>query len=54
MNNLISSLQTDTDVVVLVSGLLNVITVMPIIPVYVSPYVNEIFEVFRYDVLVIP
>ena len=40
-------LKTETDILILVSALLTLIVLLPMIPAYVGPYLQEIFEVFR-------
>lgn len=41
-------LQTEDDLVIMISALLDVLTLMPIVPSYISPYLHDLFEVFRY------
>lgn len=39
-------LKTETDILILVSALLTLIVLLPMIPAYVGPHLQEIFEVF--------
>ena len=39
--------QNEDDLVILMSALLDLLALMPILPGHVSPYLNDLFEIFR-------
>ncbi|XP_021953152.1 hamartin isoform X2 [Folsomia candida] len=43
---LIRLLKSETDVVVLLTGVLSIIMIIPTLPTYVHPYIQDIFDVF--------
>ena len=43
---MIKVLKTEEDLVMLMIPLLDLLTLMPIIPAYVAPYLQDLFEVF--------
>jgi tuberous sclerosis protein 1 len=47
MKELVKVLKTEEDLVIMMSALLDVLTLMPILPTYVAPYLHDLFEVFR-------
>ena len=40
-------LQTEDDLVIMMTALLDLLALMPILPVHIAKYLPEIFEVFR-------
>lgn len=47
MKELIKALKTEEDLVVMMSGILDLLALMPILPAYIAPYLADLFEVFR-------
>ena len=47
MKELLKVLKTEEDLVTMMSALLALLTLMPIVPTYVAPYLHDFFEVFR-------
>lgn len=46
MKELIKVLKHEDDIIVMMSALLDLLVLMPILPVYVAPYLQDLFEVF--------
>ena len=47
MKELLKILKTEDDIVIMMNALLDLLALMPILPVYISKYLQEIFDVFR-------
>lgn len=47
MKELFKVLKHEEDLVVMMSALLDLVAMMPIMPSYISPYLSDLFEVFR-------
>jgi len=46
MKELLKVLKTEEDLLILMSGLFDLLALMPMLPAFIAPYLNEIFEVF--------
>ena len=45
-DNLLMSLQGDNDVVVLTSGIWTITTLLPLVPVSIGHWLNDLFDIF--------
>lgn len=46
MKQLINVLKHEDDLVIMMSALMDLLVLMPIVPVYISPYLQDLFEIF--------